>query len=348
MNRIRKQLRIAAVVPVYNTDLYLEECLDAIFSQTYQYFDIYFINDASTDKSKNILECYQSRDSRLHLYNTSKNGGVSKARNIALELIEKSGEYDFICFIDSDDLVTNDYFESIIQNFTSYDSDCLIVGYNSFDKRQRHLPDRTQKTIPFELDQDNAFKFCFGFGGFSQKEFSSISLSLWNMAFKAETVKGIRFNESLKTAEDQDYILKCLSRSNRLTVDNNIYYFYRIRNSSLTNSNRIRISDIDTFLHWIINPCDMSIVCRKTVEHLAFQNFWRIIREAEKENKLTSLWSDLKTRLWIMKKTFITDELSSRKSKKRIFIFNLGRFAVSSYLKITQKKSNHNQTNRFD
>lgn len=348
MKQIRNQLRIAAVVPVYNTDLYLKECLDSIFSQTYQSFDILVVNDGSTDKSKDILECYQSRDSRLQLFNTSKNGGVSRARNVALEIIEKKGIYDFICFIDSDDLVTNDYFESIVRNFTSYKSDCLIVGYKSFDKKQQHLPDRSQEIRPFELDQENAFKFCFGLGPFSQKEFNSISLSLWNMTFKAETIKGIRFNENLKTAEDQDYILKCIGRSNQLTVDNNIYYSYRIRKSSLTNSNRIRMSDIDAFLYWIIKPCDMSIACRKTVEHLAFQNFWRVIREAEKENKLSSLWDDLTTRLRIMENTFITDVLNSRKSKKRISIFNLGIFAVSLYLKITQNKPINDQINRFD
>ena len=92
----------------------------------------------------------------------------------------------------------------------------------------------------------------------------------------------------------------------------------------------------------------MSIACRKTVEHLAFQNFWRVIREAEKENKLSSLWDDLTTRLRIMENTFITDVLNSRKSKKRISIFNLGIFAVSLYLKITQNKPINDQINRFD
>lgn len=115
-----KQLRIAAVVPVYNTDLYLEECLDSILAQTYENFDVYVINDASTDKSEKILEEYKLKDPRILLYHTPNNVGVSRARNHALALIEKSCNYDIICFIDSDDVVMADYFESIISNFNTF------------------------------------------------------------------------------------------------------------------------------------------------------------------------------------------------------------------------------------
>lgn len=343
-----KQLRIAAVVPVYNTDLYLEECLDSILAQTYENFDVYVINDASTDKSEKILEEYKLKDPRILLYHTPNNVGVSRARNHALALIEKSCNYDIICFIDSDDVVMADYFESIISNFNTFKSECIIVGYKSFDKRQKHQIDRTNKFSPFELDQDKAYKFCFGLDCFSQKNYNSISFSLWNMAFKTKTVKGIRFNEKLKTAEDQDYILKCLGHSNQLTVDNNIYYFYRIRKSSLTNSNKVRLSDIDTFLYWIIYQSKMSVSCRRTVEHLAIQNFWRTVREAANEKKLFVLWNEFQTRLKIMEKTFITNEINSRKSKKRIFIFNLGKYAASLYFKISQSKTNRDHVHPFD
>lgn len=347
LSQAQSKLRIAVVVPVYNTELYLRECINSILAQSYKEFDIYIINDASTDKSKEIIEEYKLRDSRIHLYNNSKNIGVSKARNYILEIIELASNYDIICYIDSDDLVTYDYFESIVKHFKKFKSDSVIVGYKTFDKNSKSA-DLCRNHIAFEVNQDNAYKFCFGLDPFSKKKYCSISLSLCNMAFNAKTVRGIRFDEKIRTAEDQDYILRCLSKSKQLTIDDNIYYLYRMRNSSLTNSDRIRLSDIDVFLDWINNKNCLSMACRETVEHLAFQNFWRATQAAAMQNKLLNLWPDLQARLKIIENIFITNELHTRKNKKRIFILKLGKFATFLYLKFSRIKSLNKKSNAFD
>lgn len=347
MHQPKTNLLIAAIIPVYNTEKYLEDCINSILSQTYQKFDIYIINDASTDKSKDILQKFALKDPRIHLFNQHTNSGVSKARNYALELIERENKHDVICFIDSDDLVAKDYFDSISQNFAAIETECLIVGYKEFNKNTK-MPVKRKTYTQLQLNQDDAYHFCFGLGGFSQKDFCSISSSLWNMSFKSQPIKGIRFDEKISTAEDQDYILKCLAKIKKLNIDDNIYYFYRIRNSSLTNTNRIRISDIDVFLNWIKQNYKMSHACREVVEHLAFQNFWRAVRSAANEKKLLSFWNELKARLLVMERTFVTTELQSRQSKKRIFIFKLGKFALYSYFKLTKKSTAHSKINAFD
>lgn len=347
LSQEHEKLHIAVVVPVYNTELYLRECIDSILSQSYTEFDIYIINDASTDRSKEILEEYKLNDPRVHLYHTLENVGVSKARNYALGIIEDTSDSDIICYIDSDDLVTQDYFESIVKHFVTFSSDCVIVGYKSFDKNTK-LTDISRKDTPLQLNQENAYKFCFGIDPFSQRNHDSISLSLCNMAFKTKTVRGIRFDEEIKTAEDQDYILRCLCKSAQLTVDDNIYYLYRMRNSSLTNSDKIRLSDIDVFLDWINKKRCLSITCRETVEHLAFQNFWRAVQAAAMQNKLNNLWLDLQARLKIIKSVFITNELHSCKNKKRMLILNLGKFATSLYIKLSRIKSSNRNLNAFD
>ena len=90
---------ISVIIPIYNVESYLKECLDSVLYQTLQNIEIICINDGSTDNSKNILESYANYDKRIKLIN-KQNEGVAKARNEAL-LFAKG---EFVCFIDPDDL----------------------------------------------------------------------------------------------------------------------------------------------------------------------------------------------------------------------------------------------------
>ena len=94
---------ISIIVPVYNVESYLKECLESIQKQTYTNFEVILVNDGSTDYSKDICEEYCRKDSRFHLIN-QKNQGQSIARNRGVA--ESTGE--FIVFIDSDDIVKFD------------------------------------------------------------------------------------------------------------------------------------------------------------------------------------------------------------------------------------------------
>ncbi|HEL1654545.1 TPA: glycosyltransferase family 2 protein [Streptococcus suis] len=90
---------ISVIVPVYNVEKYLSQCLESIINQTYKNIEILLINDASTDNSKQICQHYAQLDSRIKLFNKPENRGVSDSRNWGIE--NCVGEY--IIFIDSDD-----------------------------------------------------------------------------------------------------------------------------------------------------------------------------------------------------------------------------------------------------
>ena len=101
---------ISIIVPIYNVENYLRQCLDSIMNQTYRNFECLLINDGSSDNSEDICREYVSKDSRFR-YFEKENGGVSSARNLGIEC--SGGAY--ITFIDADDWVDSDYFRSSLQ-----------------------------------------------------------------------------------------------------------------------------------------------------------------------------------------------------------------------------------------
>ena len=94
--------KISIIIPIYNVEQYLPQCLDSIINQTYKNLEIILINDGSTDNSGKICDNYAKVDNRIHVFH-KKNEGVSSARNLGLE--KCTG--DFIGFVDPDDFIEN-------------------------------------------------------------------------------------------------------------------------------------------------------------------------------------------------------------------------------------------------
>ena len=102
--------KISVIIPVYNVEKYLSECLDSIVNQTFKDIEVICVNDCSTDNSLSILKEYASKDKRIKIISISSNRGCGYARKIALR--EASGEYILLC--DSDDKYSyNEAFEDL-------------------------------------------------------------------------------------------------------------------------------------------------------------------------------------------------------------------------------------------
>ena len=104
---------ISVIVPIYNVERYLDECLNSIQNQSYKDIEVILVNDGSTDSSKTICERYCEEDSRFHLINQT-NQGQSVARNVGVTA--SKGEY--IAFVDSDDIIKTNYLEKLMQYMT--------------------------------------------------------------------------------------------------------------------------------------------------------------------------------------------------------------------------------------
>ena len=106
---------LSIIVPVYNTEIYLEECLASLASQTLKDIEIICVNDGSTDNSLSILMKYAEKDSRIKVINLSKNSGLSYARNVGIS----QARSPYITFVDSDDTVKAEAYSNAIRNFSS-------------------------------------------------------------------------------------------------------------------------------------------------------------------------------------------------------------------------------------
>ena len=115
---------ISIIVPVYNTEKYLDRCIQSILSQTYTDFELLLINDGSTDSSGAICDKYAEQDSRVRVFH-KENGGVSSARNVGLD----NAKGEWVTFCDSDDWVENCWLDTFVEN--SENTDLVVQGFNN-------------------------------------------------------------------------------------------------------------------------------------------------------------------------------------------------------------------------
>ena len=216
---------ISIIVPVYNVEKYLRECLDSIMSQTYQNFECLLINDGSPDHSADICREYVEKDSRFR-YFEKENGGVSSARNLGIE--HSKGEY--ITFIDSDDWVDSDYLEVLHSKIKEYNTDFVISSYKKFDMDEDcfylHIWDQdyyeriwTSQELLTQLPNLENYD-------------GSYTVS-WGKLFKRSIFDEILFNEQRKFGEDFECSFKLyLSMTSCLYIHKALYN-YRLHSESM-------------------------------------------------------------------------------------------------------------------
>ena len=216
---------ISIIVPIYNVEKYLRQCLDSIQDQSYQNFECLLINDGSPDNSADICREYVSKDPRFR-YIEKENGGVSSARNLGLE--HSKGEY--ITFIDSDDWVDLDYLEVLHSKIKEYNTDFVISSYKKFDMDEDcfylHIWDQdyyeriwTSQELLSQLPNLENYD-------------GSYTVS-WGKLFKRSIFDEILFNEQRKFGEDFECSFKLyLSMTSCLYIHKALYN-YRLHSESM-------------------------------------------------------------------------------------------------------------------
>ena len=148
--------RISIIIPVYNTEQYLKECIESILIQSYEDFEAIFIDDGSHDNSFAIINDYVNRDERIKLYHQD-NAGVSAARNRGL----KYATGDYVAFIDSDDTICPDYLIRLYQCAVQYSSDIIFSGIRKIVNGQEAsevILEEGLRSLQTELDLIRFFK----------------------------------------------------------------------------------------------------------------------------------------------------------------------------------------------
>ncbi|VIT38728.1 putative glycosyltransferase [Streptococcus pneumoniae] len=211
---------ISIVVPIYNVENYLRQCLDSIQKQTYPNFECLLINDGSPDNSAEICREYVAKDSRFR-YFEKENGGLSSARNLGIEC---SGGGAYITFVDSDDWLEHDALDRLYGALKKENADISIGRYNSYDETRYVY-------MTYVMDPDDSLEVIEGKAIMDREGVEEVRNGNWTVAvlklFKRELLQDLPFPIG-KIAEDTYWTWKVLLRALRIVYLNRCVYWYRV------------------------------------------------------------------------------------------------------------------------
>lgn len=202
-------MMISIIVPVYNSEKYIDRCLDSILNQTYKDLEIVLVNDGSNDQSLKILENYALRDTRIKVVN-QENKGVAAARNTGLD----NATGDYILYVDSDDWIENNMVERMVE--LSANADIVFCGNDNAVS-----PESVKKIIGITKEIWNKDKIIYEF-----LRHKIMSGMLWNKLIKRSLTDGCRFNPKTGYGEDAEFLWQVLQNTNSMIVTNEILYHH--------------------------------------------------------------------------------------------------------------------------
>lgn len=231
-------IKVSVIVAVYNNEKYLKKCIESIQKQTLTELEIILVNDGSDDKSPNICKEFAENDSRIKVIN-KQNEGVSKARNEGIKIA--TGKY--IGFVDSDDWIECNMYKNMYEKLIQYDADICMGGYCKEVKGKT-----IDYKIPIEatciLKRDvgeSVLQKLVGEKNIGEKSLESHRSTCTNL-YRLNLIKeeNIKFDEQLPIGEDFLFNIMIMKFSEKIIIDNNIYYHYMYRDNSAMNKYRER------------------------------------------------------------------------------------------------------------
>lgn len=226
-----KDSLISIVIPIYNAEKYLEECLNSIKNQTYKNIEVIMVNDGSKDDSEMICKRFSEDDARFR-YFTKVNGGVSSARNLGLDNVKG----DYITFIDADDWIAEKHLELLINSIKKTNSDIGVSSYKEFNNKDtyyiRVYTKQEKNLLNFEKMNRDEFLTLF-------PKLMSTNVCFNNAVsklFRKDLVKNLRFDTSIKYGEDLDFYFRLYLNVDSISYVNELTYVYRIHGDSTTSN----------------------------------------------------------------------------------------------------------------
>ena len=294
-----EKYKISIIVSIYNTEKYLEKCIDSLLNQTYQNLEIILIDDCSKDDSFKIMQKYAKKDKRIVLIKNEENLGLARSRNKALDLVTG----DYIGFIDSDDYIPLNYYEILYKNISA--NDLVVCDINLVYEKGNNLTKCGTK--------DNQIINIINNG---------LAASACNKLFKKELFNQVRYPDGIIN-EDVAVILPILANAKKVKYTDETYYNYIQRESSIQNSS------IDRKRFDIFKTVEMALNNIKKKEYKEGIIFNQIIllllfvlpREEKftKRYKLLKEYSKLSKKYTISKNKYYLEFLSNQGFKHQLY-----------------------------
>lgn len=211
---------LSVIVPVYNVEKYLNECLESISKQSFKDIEIICINDGSTDNSYNILKQWELKDNRIIILSQT-NKGLSATRNVGIQ--KATGKY--ISFVDSDDKLLSNQFSVIIENMIKNDLDAMGCSFETF-------PTNSYKTYSFTTNKILNFNELISSNNALQS--TNDLCFCWRYFVKREILinNHILFNEKVRFGEDMIFMIDTLAHCQKIYLTDEPLYLYRTDNAN--------------------------------------------------------------------------------------------------------------------
>ena len=217
---------ISVIVPVYNVERYLDQCVRSIVNQTYRNLQIILIDDKSPDRCPQMCDEWARRDPRVVVIHHQRNQGPASSRNSGL----KSAIGALVGFVDSDDWIASDMYMSMYINMRDSHADvACTASYHAFDDgriSKRHVV----SDIRFEITSSESFKYVNLPGYFG--------VAAWDKLIKKEFLGSEAFCNGVRRNEDYSFTYRLLSSVSKIVYDSTPKYYYRMRSDSLSNESR--------------------------------------------------------------------------------------------------------------
>ena len=225
---------VSVVIPIYNVEKYLDNCVASVCNQTYQNLDIILVDDGSPDHCPEMCEEYARNDTRIRVVH-KQNGGLSDARNCGI----KAAKGKYITCIDSDDYVSKDFVEYLYRLLKGANADisiCDFVKTKSLNENRIFTSEEKIELSPDQAIQEMLYAKTF-------------TTSAWGKLYRAELFHGITYPLG-KYSEDMYTTYKLLEKANKVVYGNQVCYYYVHRsNSILTGSFSSKHLDVFEALH---------------------------------------------------------------------------------------------------
>lgn len=317
---------ISIIIPIYNTEKYLDRCIQSVLAQTYTNWELLLIDDGSTDSSGAICDKYAAQDSRILVFH-KPNGGVSSARNLGLD----NAKGEWVSFVDSDDWIMPMYLthmyehianvELVVSSVTSYNNNGRMIRlYNSYIPAFLNL---TEANLLFEKYDLHS------------------RTSPWSKLYKLSIITKInlRFDEAMRHGEDLIFLYRYLLECNNIYMTGDCDYCYLYdREGSLTK--QILDLSVEQYQYYQINKViDLLIRQKKIAQSKAIDNLNWIKAHASRRllNSVYHASTDHKKRIDILKQCCQTGLLSlpihSYKEKVQFILLKYRMFFIYDILR---------------
>ena len=247
--------KVSIIIPIYNTEAYIERCIKSVLNLTYKNTEIICVNDCSTDNSLKVIENYAQNDGRIKIISLEKNEGVSNARNIGLK--NATGEY--VIFIDSDDWIESDMLTEGIKKIEADNSDILCFGFCIHDNENITRIDTDAELEKFsELEPQDA------------KSYLHIATA---KIYKLDFIRknNIKFPIGITASEDGVFNLLCLYKKAKFSLISRNAYNILIRQNSATNANKNSVANEIKSDKFLLNTKEFTMLKNKELKLITFE-----------------------------------------------------------------------------